>query len=169
MRPLPDNPSCNQRGSSEPRRQHAAHRPLRVARATTVVRRPAPSCLQTADGPRVLHIDRGSDLSGQVLDTLLVPAARLTHVQTLAEARTLLRRDCYSLVVLDPDLDDGDAAELLPLLLGTPLLVYSAVYPAWGDQVTAFLPKRVTPISQLWGVMARMLGIDARTTAHLVS
>jgi hypothetical protein len=139
-----------------------------VTRATVVARRPAPSCLQAADGPRVLHID-SSARSAEVLDTLLVPAARVTHVQTLAAARALLRRECYSLVVLDPDLDDGDAVELLPLLLGTPLLVYSALYPVWGEQVTAFLPKHVTPINQLWGVMARMLGIDVRQSAHLAS
>ncbi len=168
MRTLIDSPICRQRGAKETRRPLAAHRPPRVTRATGVVRRPAPTCQQAFDGPRVLHVDR-SERSAQVLDTLLVPAARVTHVQTLAAARELLRRDCFSLVVLDPDLDDGDAAELLPLLLGTPLLVYSTLYPAWGEQVTAFLPKLVTPINQLWGVMARMLGIDVRQAAHLVS
>jgi CheY-like chemotaxis protein len=168
MRTLIDSPSCRQRGANGTRRLIAAHRPPRVTRATSIVRRPAPSCLQAVEGPRVLHIDR-SARSAQVLDTLLVPAARVTHVQTLAAARELLRRDCYSLVVLDPDLDDGDAVELLPLLLGTPLLVYSTLYPVWGEQVTAFLPKPVTPINQLWGVMARMLNIDVRSAAHLAS
>ncbi len=168
MRTLIDSPSCRQSGANGTRRQLAAHRPPRMTRATGIVRRPAPSCLQTATGPHVLHIDR-SARSAQVLDTLLVPAARVTHVQTVAAARELLRRDCFSLVVLDPDLGEGDAADLLPLLLGTPLLVYSAMYPVWGEQVTAFLPKRVTPINQLWGVMARMLGIDVRQVARLPS
>lgn len=163
-----DGPSCRRSKASGARRHLAAHRPPRVTGGTGIVRRPAPSCLQAAIGPRVLHIDR-SERSAEVLATLLVPAARVTHVQTLAAARELLRRDCFSLVVLDPDLDDGDAIELLPLLLGTPLLVYSALYPVWGDQITAFLPKPVTPIKQLWGVMARMLGIDVHTAAHLVS
>jgi two-component system phosphate regulon response regulator OmpR len=168
MRTLIDSPTCRQRGTNGTRRHLAAHRPPRVTGAATIVRRPAPTCLQAFDGPRVLHIDR-SERSAQVLDTLLVPAARVTHVQTVAAARELLRRDCFSLVVLDPDLDDGDAEELLPLLLGTPLLVYSTLYPVWGEQVTAFLPKPVTPINQLWGVMTRMLGIDTRQAAHLVS
>jgi two-component system phosphate regulon response regulator OmpR len=168
MRTLIDSPSCRQGGTNGTRRHLAAHRPPRVTRATGIVRRPAPGCMQAASGLRVLHIDR-SDRSAQVLDTLLVPAARVTHVQTVAAARELLRRDCFSMVVLDPDLDDGDASELLPLLLGTPLLVYSTLYPVWGDQITAFLPKPVTPINQLWGVMARMLGIEVNTAAHLVS
>lgn len=168
MSSLFDSPSCSRSKASGTRRHLAAHRPPRVTRASGVARRPAPGCLQAAAGPRVLHVDR-SDRSAQVLATLLVPAVRVTRVQTVAAARELLRRDCFSLVVLDPDLDDGDASELLPLLLGTPLLVYSTQYPEWGHLVEAFLPKPVTPIKQLWGVMARMLGIDARATAHLVS
>ncbi len=168
MRTLTDSPTCRQGGATGTRRPLAAHRPPRVTGATSIVRRPAPTCLQAYAGPRVLHIDR-SDRSAEVLDTLLVPVARVTHVQSVAAARQLLRRECFSMVILDPDLDDGDGAELLPLLLGTPLLVYSTVYPVWGEQVTAFLPKPITPINQLWGVMTRMLGIDARQAAHLVS
>jgi two-component system phosphate regulon response regulator OmpR len=168
VRTLIDSPTCRQDIVGKPRRQHAAHRTPRITRGTSVLRRPASTCLQMASGLRVLHIDR-SARSGQVMDTLLVPSAHVTHVHSVADARTLLRRDCYALVVMDPDLDDGDASELLPLLMGTPLLVYSALYPVWGDQVTAFLPKRVTPINQLWGVMARMLGIDAKHSAQQAS
>lgn len=167
MRTLIDSPTCRQPAVGKPR-PHAAHRPPRVTRGTSVLRRPASTCLQLANGPRVLHIDR-SARSAQVLDTLLVPAAHVTHVHTLADAKALLRRDCFSLVVMDPDLGDGDCAELLPLMLGTPLLVYSALYPVWGEHVTAFLPKRVTPISQLWGVMARMLNIDVHQADQLAS
>lgn len=134
-----------------------AHQPRRSAH----MQRHHPVRLTLPAAPCVLHIDR-HDGAALVLDTLLLPAVQVRHVQSLAQARRLLQCERFDLIVLDPDLPDGDASELLPLLLATPVLIYSAKFPDWCDRANAFLPKRYTPYSQLWGVMAHLLDIDAR-------
>ncbi|ATQ74360.1 hypothetical protein CR152_07440 [Massilia violaceinigra] len=114
--------------------------------------------------PRVLHID-SDEKTALVLATLLQPEARVTHVATIAEARRLLGTQLYSLVVLDPGLSDGDGRALLPELLTTPLLVYSARLPDARDPVRAFLPKPWTSPRQLWSTISTMLGIAPGLTA----
>ncbi len=98
----------------------------------------------------------------------LVPClanAHVTHAATLAQARKLLESDVFSLVVLDPVLPDGDARTLLPLLTGTPLLVYSANQPEWRGAAPAFLPKPWTSARQLWSAISGLLGVPATLTA----
>ncbi|MDQ1922208.1 hypothetical protein [Massilia pseudoviolaceinigra] len=114
--------------------------------------------------PRVLHID-SDEKTALVLATLLQPEACVTHVATIAEARHLLGTQLYSLVVLDPGLSDGDGRALLPELLTTPLLVYSARLPDARDPVRAFLPKPWTSPRQLWSTISTMLGIAPGMTA----
>lgn len=108
--------------------------------------------------PRVLHID-SDEKTAQVLATLLMPEANVTHVATIAEARRALASQLFSLVVLDPGLSDGDGRALMPQLLTTPLLVYSARMPDPRDPVRAFLPKPWTSPRQLWSTISGMLGI----------
>lgn len=111
-----------------------------------------------SDRPQVLHVDM--DLSAAtVLASLLVPEAQVTHVPTLTDARRMLETEVFSLVVLDPALPDGDARSLLPLLNGTPLLVYSASQPEWRGASPVFLPKPWTSARQLWAAISKMLGI----------
>jgi two-component system phosphate regulon response regulator OmpR len=114
--------------------------------------------------PHVLHIDADSK-AAQALALLLMPEARVTHAATLAAARELLRKELFSAVVLDPDLPDGDAAELLPALDGTPLLVHSIKQPAWRGRSGVFLPKPWTSPRMLWSTISRLLGIPAPTCA----
>ncbi|MDM5176341.1 hypothetical protein PO883_03940 [Massilia sp. DJPM01] len=114
--------------------------------------------------PRVLHID-SDEKTALVLATLLQPEARVTHVTTIAAARRLLGTELYSLVVLDPGLSDGDGRALMPELLTTPLLVYSARLPDGRDPVRAFLPKPWTSPRQLWSTISTMLGIAPGVTA----
>ena len=114
--------------------------------------------------PQVLHVDMDSG-AATVLSSLLVPEAQVTHVTTLGEARRLLQSDVFSLVVLDPALPDGDARSLLPLLSGTPLLVYSANQPEWRGASPVFLPKPWTSARQLWTAIAGMLGIPSGISA----
>ncbi|NIA00790.1 hypothetical protein [Massilia sp. CCM 8734] len=116
------------------------------------------------NAPRVLHID-SDDKTALVLSTLLAPEALVTHVSTIAEARRVLATELFSLVVLDPGLSDGDGRALMPELLTTPLLVYSAHLPDARDPVRAFLPKPWTSPRQLWSTIAAMLGIPACMTA----
>jgi two-component system phosphate regulon response regulator OmpR len=115
--------------------------------------------------PHILHIDRDSG-SAQNLAALLTPEARVTHVQTLAGARQLLRQHIFSAVVIDPDnLPDGDAADLLPALSAVPLLVYSARQPAWRERSGVYLAKPWATPRQLWTAIARLLGIATPTCA----
>ncbi len=108
-------------------------------------------------GPRVLHVDTQTG-TATVLASLLGSDIHVTHVATLAQARQLLMHQVFSLVILDPALPDGDARELLPLLAGTPLLVYSDQQPEWRDPLAPpFLSKSWTTARQLWTAMSAML------------
>jgi hypothetical protein len=107
--------------------------------------------------PRVLHVDTETGTAA-VLANLLGSAVHVTHVATLAEARVLLQREIFSLVILDPALPDGDAKALLPLLADTPLLVYSDLQPEWREVMSPpFLSKSWTTARQLWTRMSTML------------
>ena len=113
--------------------------------------------LPLASGPRVLHVDTQAGTAA-VLASLLGSDIHVTHVVSLALARQLLRHQVFSLVVLDPDLPDGDARQLLPLLAGTPLLVYSDQQLEWGDAAQhPLLSKSWTTPRQLWTAMSAML------------
>lgn len=115
-------------------------------------------------GPRVLHVD-ADPATVRVLATLVAPEAQVTHAATLADARRLLTSQVFSLVVLDPALPDGDARSLLPMLAGTPLLVYSATQPEWRGASPAYLSKPWTSARQLWVAIAGMLGLQASLAA----
>ena len=108
-------------------------------------------------GPRVLHVDTQTG-TATVLASLLGSDIHVTHVATVAQARQLLQHQVFSLVILDPTLPDGDASVLLPLLAGTPLLVYSDQQPEWRDMLPPpFLSKSWTTARQLWTAMSAML------------
>ena len=113
--------------------------------------------------PHILHIDRDSG-SAQHVAALLTPEARVTHVQTLAGARQL-NQHIFSAVVIDPDLPDGNAADLLPALGAVPLLVYSARQPAWRERSCVYLAKPWATPRQLWTAIATLLGIATPTCA----
>ena len=136
--------------------------PLMDAALVLTPRPQAGSAGETAgaarSAPRVLHID-SDEKTAQVLSTLLMPEANVIHVTTIAAARRVLATQLFSLVVLDPGLSDGDGRALLPELLTTPLLVYSARLPDARDPVRAFLPKPWTSPRQLWSTISSMLGI----------
>jgi hypothetical protein len=123
---------------------------------------PAAACRERgrSDRPQVLHVDMDTG-AATVLSSLLMPEAEVTHVSTLGDARRMLESQIFSLVVMDPALPDGDARSLLPLLSGTPLLVYSANQPEWRGTTPAFLPKPWTSARQLWSAISSMLGIPS--------
>lgn len=115
---------------------------------------------------RVLHVDSDHD-AALVLATLLVPETQVTHAGTMAEAVRAAQNGRFALVVLDPDLPDGDGAAVLETLCrlqqGTPVLLYSARRPARYDQTIAFLPKPWTSPRQLWLTVSQLLGMAALT------
>lgn len=110
--------------------------------------------------PRVLHVDRDGD-SALTLAALLVPEARLTHVATLEAAMQAIARTRYTLVVLDPNLPDGDGVILLDALESarapTPLLLYAEQDPHWRGQGGRFLHKPLTSPRQLWRMLSELL------------
>lgn len=112
--------------------------------------------------PRVLHIDSDAD-TALVLTALLVPETRVTHVSTLAAAQHMLQHEQFALVVIDPDLRDGDASLLLDnlhhLQHDARLLVYSARHPEANMPGGAFLPKPWTSPRQLWRTVSELLGL----------
>ncbi len=114
--------------------------------------------------PRVLHVDTDSAIAG-ILSSLVVPEAHVVHAPTLAAARQLLQSQVFSLVILDPALPDGDARTLLPMLGGTPLLVYAAHQPEWRGASPAYLPKPWTSSRQLWTTISGLLGLPGFLTA----
>jgi DNA-binding NtrC family response regulator len=117
-----------------------------------------------AAAPRVLHVDSDHD-TALVLAALLVPETQVTHVSSIAAAQELLRTEKFALVVLDPDLPDGDGTELLPevrILQGDArVLMYSARHPEYHHAGSAFLPKPWTSPRQLWRTVSDLLGIGS--------
>jgi DNA-binding NtrC family response regulator len=115
-----------------------------------------------AAAPRVLHIDSDHD-SALVLAALLVPETQVTHVPSIAAAQELLQSEKFALIVLDPDLPDGDGVDLLPDLnlhqQGARVLMYSARHPEQHHAGNAFLPKPWTSPRQLWRTVSDLLGI----------
>jgi len=120
--------------------------------------------------PRVLHIDSDDD-AAVVLATLLVPDTEVVHAPTYAEARSLLDGGSFALVVLDPNLPDGDGQQLVHDLRTrcqhTPVLLYSTTQPTLHHQAQAFLPKPWTSPRQLWHTVAHLLDIDPQVPAAL--
>ena len=115
-----------------------------------------------AAAPRVLHIDSDAD-AALVLATLLVPETQVTHVATMAAAQDLLRREQFALVVIDPDLQDGDGGALLHGLhqhqQDARVLLYSARHPERHMAGSSFLPKPWTSPRQLWRTVSDLLAI----------
>lgn len=114
--------------------------------------------------PRVLHVDC-DDNAALVLATLLVPENHVTHAATLAEAEQAIRRERFALVVLDPDLPDGDGAALLAALRRSQsdarVLLYSARSPEPDAHGAAFLSKPSTSPRQLWAAVSQLLPATA--------
>ncbi|WUR14192.1 response regulator [[Empedobacter] haloabium] len=121
------------------------------------------ACKPLLPAPRLLHID-ADDTTALILATLLVPEIQVTRAGSMLEADALLRQHEFALIVLDPDLPDGDGQVLIRELrergVHTPVLLYSARQPSLHHQAHAFLPKPWTSPRQLWQATCRLLEID---------
>lgn len=112
----------------------------------------------------VLHVD-ADRAAAAALAGLIGVEAIVVHAATIGHARRLLASNVFSLLVLDPALPDGDPRTLLPLLSGTPLLVYGAYQPDWRGARAEFLPKQSATARELWSTMSIMLGLSAGISA----
>jgi len=87
-----------------------------TARCRTIVLGKDAAALALQSGaPRILHVEDDSDLS-QVIEAALAGNATVVAVRTLREARTLLRNETFTLLLLDLALSDGNGLELLDRL-----------------------------------------------------
>ncbi|GGY80850.1 response regulator [Pseudoduganella plicata] len=118
--------------------------------------------------PHLLHID-AEDTAALILATLMVPEIRVTRVASVAAAEALLQQQTFALIVLDPDLPDGDGQHVTDALrergVHTPVLLYSARQPSLHHQAHAFLPKPWTSPRQLWQAVCRLLEMDLAAMA----
>ena len=114
--------------------------------------------------PRVLHVDCDED-SAVVLATLMAPEIHVVHAATYDQAQHLLEHGEFALLVIDPDLPDGDGHTLIRNLRQTdqytPVLLYSASQPMLHHHAHAFLPKPWTSPRQLWRTVSHMLGLES--------
>ncbi|WEF31046.1 response regulator [Pseudoduganella chitinolytica] len=121
------------------------------------------ACKPLPPAPHLLHVD-ADDATALILATLLVPEIRVTRAASMADAQALLRQHDFALIVLDPDLPDGDGQHLIRDLreraVHTPVLLYSARQPSLHHQAHAFLPKPWTSPRQLWQATCRLLEMD---------
>jgi two-component system phosphate regulon response regulator OmpR len=119
--------------------------------------------------PRVLHVDPDED-SAIVLATLLAPEIHVVHAASYGEAQSQLQQCEFALLVIDPDLPDGDGHTLIRALRQgdqhTPVLLYSASQPMLHHQAHAFLPKPWTSPRQLWRTVSHMLGLESMLAAR---
>ena len=135
-------------------------KPFDEARLAAAVRRFLP--IQSAVKPRVLHVEDDADLH-HIVATIGRDLADFDLAHTLAEARSKLALERYSLVVLDIGLPDGSGWELLPDLKRLnpepPVIVLSGseMTKQQQDSVQSALVKSRVPNQDLLDTLKRLL------------
>lgn len=115
--------------------------------------------------PKVLHVEDDPDIF-QVMHQVASEVADTDQAENLAQARQMLARCRYDLVILDLDLPDGSGKELLPLLKSAtppiPVLVFSAYETGLEEasEVSATLVKSRTDNTQLLATIKRLIKIE---------
>ena len=100
--------------------------------------------------PRILHVEDDADIV-KVVAMIIGDDAKVVVARTLGDARTMLEREVFDLVVLDLILPDGSGEALLPLLNRpggpvVPVIIFSVkdVTRATAERVAAVLVKART-------------------------
>ncbi|MDD2914785.1 MAG: PAS domain S-box protein [Gallionella sp.] len=118
--------------------------------------------------PKILHVEDDQDVL-HVIRSLVGELANFEQAMNLVEAKQLLAKSRYDLVILDLGLPDGSGKELLPLLKGAvpsiPVLVFSAleVGADVAKNVDGVLVKSRTDNGQLLEVIKQLIGIKSAT------
>jgi len=114
----------------------------------------------------ILHVDNDRDIR-EVVATALADWGEVVSTDGVAEAREIIGRKRPDLIVMDPELQDGDGADLIFELQGQedppPVIVFSAqdTTEDLGPAVAAVLVKSRTPLSGLVGAVRDQLGAEA--------
>ncbi len=76
--------------------------------------------------PHILHIEDNKDTQ-EIVEVLLEKHAKVTTANNLKEAKEMLKKDKYNLIILDLLLPDGNGIEILPMIskYHAPVLVFS--------------------------------------------
>ncbi|MEE8352035.1 MAG: response regulator, partial [Rhodospirillales bacterium] len=113
----------------------------------------------SGDRPRILHLEDDESVL-QIVSSLIADTGDVVAAKTLEEAKNLLERETFDLVLLDLMLPDGDGGDLLPLLnnpggLSTPVIIFSAkdVSLEMVEHVKAVLIKSQTSNEELLSVI----------------
>jgi len=124
-----------------------------VRRALSIARKQRPLILHVEDDPDVL----------QVVGASLAPCSEIISVQTLSEARIVLRDRPVDVVILDLSLEHGSGLDLLPDLRtseGEPLptIIFTAqdADPALALRVNAVLTKSQASLKDLATMVERL-------------
>lgn len=125
--------------------------------------------------PRILHVEDDGD-NVQIVAAILKDVAETFHVEDPADAKQILQREHFGLVILDLKLPDGSGLELLPLLHGsgyppTPVVIFSAheVSGETARQVSAALVKARTSNRELLETIQGLIKPQAYTRSDQVN
>lgn len=79
---------------------------------------------------RILHVEDDHDVA-QIIDSLTGQEYQITHATTLEQAKQLIHKEAFDLLLLDIGLPDGSGLDLLPLLhtheRQIPVVIFSAL------------------------------------------
>ena len=138
--------------------------PESLARAPRGPLTPSAACGAQANrvtaAPRVLPVDADAS-DARILAELLSPEACVIHVSCVSDALRLVEHEQFALIVLDPNLPDGDGQTLMGRAAATPVLLYANHVPDWRTNASVVLLKHLTSHRKLWVTISTMLGIDA--------
>lgn len=126
--------------------------------------------------PHILHVEDDGDVL-QVVQAILQDTADVTPARDYAEARQLLAREEFDLVLLDLVLPDNSGSELLPFLrrgdTQIPVVIFSAREQDQNlvNYVSATLIKSRTTNEQLLKTITHWIGVqpDGETREHAVA
>ena len=110
---------------------------------------------------RILHVEDDADVR-KIVSAIAADIADCEAAESLAQARAMLERKAYDLVLLDLVLPDGSGWELVPMLnrLAPPprVVVFSALNAQEGEHgmVQAYLVKSQTSEKQLLDTLRQM-------------
>jgi len=117
--------------------------------------------LHRIDRPHILHIEDDPDII-QITKILLENTSDFSYVSSLDEARQILAKQDFDLVILDIGLTDGSGLELLDELKGRcPVVIFSAEKPDQSviKQVSAALTKTMSSHDQLLATIKKILQV----------